>query len=1418
MAMKHDPTNEILLAHPDLPARARELGYFDPDFYKSQFALPWQGVDAFGHFLRTWREHFASPSPKFDLCRYLAAYPEVWHTGINPLIHYLTHTNLTYSADRRYQPFHRDGAFDRQEIFASLSAAGGNLYNISFRHRRVAVFSFFDKDYIIRDRVIYLLEQLREVCDAILFIADNYLPITEILKIRHLIAAYQCERFGEYDFGAYKRGIELAARHNLLGKIDELVLCNDSVYGPIVSMPEIFAQMDAVKCDFWGITSNGRYVPDHLQSYFTVYKKNVFSSQEFREFFRNVQSWASVEQVISAYEIPLTGMLEGLGFRRGQLMDHERHPEGGDAAINNYNLTLNPVYSLAHGLPFLKRRPLAEPLRLNRGGVLATFDVLAAKSRSLYNLARQDYPWLASREFRDISFSVIMATYDRGGMIRSAIDSLLAQSWQNFELVIVDDGSTDDTEAVIRANYGAQLASGRIIYKKLPVNMGVTRARNEGLALASREWIAYLDSDNAMREYFLEYFAIAIYQNPREEAFYSTMIRLPQNVVIGAPYDRAKLEDYNYIDLGAFVHKRALYERLGGFDEELRRMVDYELILRYTRAREPVFLPLPLLLYNNGDHPRISNCEDYDIHKNYLDCKFQVKTAVSIIIALGGEDGCLRGALDSALMQEGEFAREIWVASAGDRPLDAAILEEYRQRYPGLVRLVPEEPGELFARMHGQYACFMDSAARWTDAEKIRKQLDVFAYNDACAMCLTGFYSTFSGAGGVALPSTITGPNIEAVCQAARPEELFSTAMLPVAALKSELAGEVNAAAFAGLLLRMIAQSLQVAWLPDQTTLAAPASNVAWPPLPAGRPARMLVAAGRQTQAKKKSCRVSIIMPYGGARPDAAIASIYANTPEGLDWELVMAGPESWRPVRRDGRMRFIRARRSHAAACAQAAAGCRGEFLAFISPSLEAQPGWLEMLLEEMEKHPETGIAGGRVVRPDASVAWAGLSVNRSLLPENVHAGKEMADPALARREVVSAVSEKFMLIRRQLFKRLGGFDGALSSELRSMDLCLKAKAQNSLCVYRPESMALLPASEPEQATRGEDAFLKRHRAHIVQNDFAHVGARVALPEKSWRFAIKIGPPNRSFANWGDVYFAESLAAALIEAGHACVIHYKDEWELPDRDIDVALKISGIDPYEPKPWNINLLWMISHPELHTMEDLGKYDGVCVASRQYAAYLGEELARPVFPLLQAANTDVFYPAAGHVSPLYDAVFVGSNAQGPGRLQVRKMIADFLPRGPEAWPCRLDVWGDAWEGILDPARLHGMLPWREQADIYRQSRIVLTDHHPEMLRHGFINDRTFNAIACGVPVISDCVAGLGDILDIPVCGDHESLRRAVGEIMANPGQALARAAANRRLVLESFTFRKRASDIVRILEKIDNQELRQRVRAFGGTGC
>jgi GT2 family glycosyltransferase len=266
------------------------------------------------------------------------------------------------------------------------------------------------------------------------------------------------------------------------------------------------------------------------------------------------------------------------------------------------DVTGNPLmHFLKHGIAE-RRRPLPRPPAYRPGQTLdGVFDPHSSFSIALGVPDHiEAYALAIAGAGEQGRFSVIMPTWNRREPLMAAIDSVIAQSYPNWELLVCDDGSTDGTEEAVHRRYAEEIDAGRIRYLRLP-HIGVSAARNAGLRAAVGNWIAYLDSDNTWHPHYLLLMAAAYAEQPGHRAAYACVrIRdeaANKQYVRHHPFHFGRLLAHNYIDLNVFTHHRSLFEQLGGFDDALRRLVDWDLILRFTRLYRPLLVPHVLCDY-----------------------------------------------------------------------------------------------------------------------------------------------------------------------------------------------------------------------------------------------------------------------------------------------------------------------------------------------------------------------------------------------------------------------------------------------------------------------------------------------------------------------------------------------------------------------------------------------------------------------------------------------------------------------------------------------------------------------------------------------------------------------------------------------------------------------------------------------------
>lgn len=215
--------------------------------------------------------------------------------------------------------------------------------------------------------------------------------------------------------------------------------------------------------------------------------------------------------------------------------------------------------------------------------------------------------------------SVILPTHNRSRLLRRAVESVVAQRYSNWELVVIDDGSGDDTPAVVdrlREKLGEQkLRAIRIS------SGGVCAARNHGLRAAKGEYIAYLDDDNMMAPLWLKAVVWAFSQRPDMDVLYGGMIiddllrvnrqsrgALPSYHL--KPFTRENIVNDNLADIGAMAHRAGMAEAY--FDEQLREMGDWDLLVRLTRNKPPLVLPVLACFYSTDEADRLSCGPTFD--------------------------------------------------------------------------------------------------------------------------------------------------------------------------------------------------------------------------------------------------------------------------------------------------------------------------------------------------------------------------------------------------------------------------------------------------------------------------------------------------------------------------------------------------------------------------------------------------------------------------------------------------------------------------------------------------------------------------------------------------------------------------------------------------------------------------------------
>lgn len=177
---------------------------------------------------------------------------------------------------------------------------------------RLILFAHWDRAAEVKPYILTHLRALRELGAEVEFVSNCPLPPAEVEKVRGFARGVRLRDNVGYDFGMWQDAL---ARTDLSG-VDELVLTNSSVVGPVFPLAPIFERMDATGLDFWGMTESWE-LAHHLQSYFLVMRRAVVQSSALPRFFEAVRPYVSKKQVIFAYELGLSTWLWENGFTGG---------------------------------------------------------------------------------------------------------------------------------------------------------------------------------------------------------------------------------------------------------------------------------------------------------------------------------------------------------------------------------------------------------------------------------------------------------------------------------------------------------------------------------------------------------------------------------------------------------------------------------------------------------------------------------------------------------------------------------------------------------------------------------------------------------------------------------------------------------------------------------------------------------------------------------------------------------------------------------------------------------------------------------------------------------------------------------------------------------------------------------------------
>jgi len=289
--------------------------------------------------------------------------------------------------------------------------------------------------------------------------------------------------------------------------------------------------------------------------------------------------------------------------------------------------------------------------------------------------------------------------------------------------------------------------------------------------------------------------------------------------------------------------------------------------------------------------------------------------------------------------------------------------------------------------------------------------------------------------------------------------------------------------------------------------------------------------------------------------------------------------------------------------------------------------------------------------------------------------------------------------------------------------------------------------------------------------------------------------PDDDSQQHWGDFHFGNALQRSLEAKGLTVFQDFQPNWSM-DHGEDVVLVLRGLSKFQPSKAKFNILWIISHPAMVTSAELNAYDLVLTVSAFHCGLLCEITKTPVEVARQCTDFGVFYPAGGRLSEevkTREGIVYVANSRGQ-----RREMAQWI----EETNTRVRVFGRAWEKFgVGYFVEKEYLPNSDLPELYRSARLCLNDHWKDMRAFGFINNRVFDSLACGLPLLTDSFPEIRAMFGntLLYARNAEEFKNQIAFCESNYEEVLGRVRETWNELGSLYTFDARADELIHWIE-------------------
>lgn len=231
--------------------------------------------------------------------------------------------------------------------------------------KRICIYLTYDPQKVVDRYIGYMLKELKLCVDYLVIVCNE----TEIIKGKEILEQYSDEIFCRenigFDAGGFKDALCKFLGWDKVLFYDELVLVNDSMFGPFCPMKKIFDKMERTKVDFWGLIKHAEcihvdmgYIPEHIQSFFFTIRFRMLHTSEFRKYWEKLPYFETFHQTVVGHEIKFTQHFASLGYTYAALAETEINDSIN--IKNNFSQYCVLSYELIkkRNFPFLKKQQI----------------------------------------------------------------------------------------------------------------------------------------------------------------------------------------------------------------------------------------------------------------------------------------------------------------------------------------------------------------------------------------------------------------------------------------------------------------------------------------------------------------------------------------------------------------------------------------------------------------------------------------------------------------------------------------------------------------------------------------------------------------------------------------------------------------------------------------------------------------------------------------------------------------------------------------------------------------------------------------------------------------------------------------------------------------------------------------------------